>query len=218
MTAAPLHDSEGSIRRPATTTFRPGSSSVHKILRYLYHANHMLLAIYTECQMQFSYGLADFIFRRARRPSSSSRLTGNTKSCCLDFVLARNQPRGPTPATDRRNVLYGLMMGNVPSINSMQSLYLDLERASMVGELRAVQARLGAANFPLVPITYYAYPDNMVIFDKFPSVAKVSHAHAGMGKQKLENSTAFRDLSTVLALHNDYCTVEPFIGSLFASS
>lgn len=68
--------------------------------------------------------------------------------------------------------------------------------------------------FPLVPITYYDYPEHMVLFDDFPSVCKVSHAHAGMGKSKLVDMTAFRDMSTVLALHQDYCTVEPFIGTL----
>lgn len=30
-----------------------------------------------------------------------------------DFILARNQVRGPEPASDRRNVLYGLLMARV---------------------------------------------------------------------------------------------------------
>lgn len=33
---------------------------------------------------------------------------------CVDFLLARNQVRGPEPASDRRNVLYGLLMARVP--------------------------------------------------------------------------------------------------------
>jgi hypothetical protein len=40
---------------------------------------------------------------------------------------------------------------------------------------------------------------------------KVSHAHAGQGKMKVNDMTAFRDLQTVLALNDDYSTVEPFV-------
>lgn len=32
-----------------------------------------------------------------------------------------------------------------------------------------------------------------------------------MGKVKVKNYEDFRDMSTVLALHSDYCTGEPFI-------
>jgi hypothetical protein len=39
------------------------------------------------------------------------------------LVIARNQPRGPTPASDRRGVLYGLMTAGVPAINSCASMY-----------------------------------------------------------------------------------------------
>lgn len=30
-----------------------------------------------------------------------------------DFILVRNQPRGPTPGSDKRNILYGLMSAGV---------------------------------------------------------------------------------------------------------
>jgi len=129
-----------------------------------------------------------------------------------DFILVRNQPRGPTPITDRRNTLYALMFANIPSINSLTQIYLDLERATMVGELRAVEARLGHDKFPLVPITFYDTPERIGVWDgQFPAVIKVSHAHAGMGKAKLENMGNLQDTATILALNQDYCTVEPFI-------
>ncbi len=32
-----------------------------------------------------------------------------------------------------------------------------------------------------------------------------------MGKAKLGDMTEFKDLSTVMALHDDYCTAEPYI-------
>jgi len=45
----------------------------------------------------------------------------------------------------------------------------------------------------------------------FPQVIKVSHAHRGMGKALLQNYDQFRDVATIMALHSDYCTTEPFI-------
>jgi synapsin len=40
---------------------------------------------------------------------------------------------------------------------------------------------------------------------------QVGHAHAGMGKQKVNDNEQFRDLATVIALYSDYCTAEKFI-------
>uniref|UniRef100_A0A6B2L6I4 ATP-grasp domain-containing protein n=1 Tax=Arcella intermedia TaxID=1963864 RepID=A0A6B2L6I4_9EUKA len=129
-----------------------------------------------------------------------------------DFILVRNQPRGPTPVTDRRNTLYGLMLANVPSINSLQQMYMDLERTTMISELKAVESRLGHDVFPLVPITYYDTPERIGVWDgEFPAIIKVSHAHAGMGKAKLENMGNLQDTATILALNQSYCTVEPYI-------
>jgi len=129
-----------------------------------------------------------------------------------DFILVRNQPRGPTPVTDRRNTLYGLMMAGVPSINSLKQIYLDLERTTMVGELKAIEKRVGHDKFPLVPISYYDTPERIGVWDgKFPAIMKVSHAHAGMGKAKLEDMGNIQDTATILALNQDYCTIEPYI-------
>lgn len=67
----------------------------------------------------------------------------------------RNQARGPTPVTDNRRTLYGLLTAGIPAINSLESVYQDLERAAMVAELKAIERRVGHDKFPLVPITYY---------------------------------------------------------------
>jgi hypothetical protein len=128
-----------------------------------------------------------------------------------DFVIMRNQPRGPTPGSDRRNVLFGLMTARVPSINTLSSEYMNLERPIMYGALAEIEARVGHDRFPLLPQNFYSHPAQMIIAPPFPAIAKVSHAHAGMGKFKLANNDAFRDLSTVLALNQDYCTVEQFV-------
>jgi hypothetical protein len=130
-----------------------------------------------------------------------------------DFVIIRNQPRGPTPLLDRKNILFGLMMANVPSMNSFMSEYMQMERPIMYGGLKEVEKKLGHEVFPLISISYYSSNDQMILMDQFPSILKISHAHAGMGKMKVRNYEDFRDMSTVIALHGDYCTGEPFIES-----
>jgi hypothetical protein len=117
-----------------------------------------------------------------------------------DFVLARNQPRGPTPGSDARQILFGLMTANIPSINSLESMYLNLERPIMFGVLRKVQERLCKQDFPLIDQIYYSSHKEMIISPDSPCVVKVGHAHAGMGKIRIEDSTSWRDISTVLAI------------------
>ncbi len=74
-----------------------------------------------------------------------------------DFLVIRNQPRGPTPATDNRNALFALVAAGVPAVNSLQSCVLDLERASMVGEMLRLQ-RLAPATACACPCTTADFP------------------------------------------------------------
>ncbi len=68
----------------------------------------------------------------------SNRQQNSTTYTAIDFLLMRNQVRGPFPEQDRRNVLYGLMMAGVPSVNSLSSEYMNLERPIMYGALAEV--------------------------------------------------------------------------------
>merc|ERR1712228_114815 len=127
------------------------------------------------------------------------------------FLLIRNQPRGALPVTDCLNAFYGLMMTNVPSMNPMQCVYMNLERPIMLSALRAIEKRVGHNKFPLINATYYSSERQMVIAPEMPAVIKIAHAHAGMGKIKVDNQTAFRDVSTIIALNDHHCTAESFI-------
>eukprot|EP00456_Euglypha_rotunda_P083469 TRINITY_DN8283_c0_g1_i3.p1 TRINITY_DN8283_c0_g1~~TRINITY_DN8283_c0_g1_i3.p1 ORF type:complete len:239 (-),score=22.72 TRINITY_DN8283_c0_g1_i3:11-727(-) len=117
-----------------------------------------------------------------------------------DFLIVRNQVRGPTPVSDKRSVLYGLMMANVPSINSLHSIYMNLERPCMFAELKKIEDRVGHAKFPLIRQNYYSSHKQMIIPSSLPGVIKVSHAHAGMGKIRIATTEQFRDLATVLEI------------------
>eukprot|EP01130_Rhizamoeba_saxonica_P001086 TRINITY_DN10958_c0_g1_i1.p1 TRINITY_DN10958_c0_g1~~TRINITY_DN10958_c0_g1_i1.p1 ORF type:complete len:390 (-),score=71.35 TRINITY_DN10958_c0_g1_i1:58-1227(-) len=143
--------------------------------------------------------------------SSVGAVKPQTLTVVPDLVIIRNQPRGPTPVSDNRNALYGLLIARVPTMNSSQSIYMNLERPNMVGALRQVQSKLGKENFPLIPMSYYSTPSIMAVYDEWPCILKVSHAHAGMGKIKLNDHGVFRDVSTILSLNNDYCTAEKYI-------
>jgi len=132
-------------------------------------------------------------------------------TCQPDFVLIRNQPRGPTPGSDRTRVLFSLMHAGVESINSLQSEYMNLERPIMFGALKKIKKTVGGDKFPLIKQNFYSSYKQMIINPEFPCIIKVSHAHAGMGKIHIKDSVEFRDLSTVLALHHDYCSAESYI-------
>lgn len=154
------------------------------------------------------------------RPISSSIGVGEKKEPILkpksivispDFIIVRNQPRGPTPDCDRRNQLFGLMNAGIPSINSLESIYMNLERPIVNAALKKIQKRVGAESFPLIPMTFYSSSKEMVISPSFPSIIKIWHAHAGMGKIRVGDYNQFQDVSTIVALNNLYCQAEPFI-------
>ena len=73
---------------------------------------------------------------------------------CPDFVLVRNEVR--TADVDYRNQLFGLMYGDVPSCNSLSSVYSFLERPIVHAELTKLNKRLGDAVFPVVPQCYFS--------------------------------------------------------------
>jgi glutathione synthase/RimK-type ligase-like ATP-grasp enzyme len=79
--------------------------------------------------------------------------------------------------------------------------------------LKKIQKKLGNENFPLIQQTYYSSFSEMIITPDYPLVTKIGHSHAGFGKMLLERHDQFIDLSSVLALYNDYCTAERFIDS-----
>lgn len=109
--------------------------------------------------------------RKVKRPK--------TMTVKPDFILIRNQPRGAIPIQDRKNILFGLMMAGIPSMNSLMSEYMNMERPIMYGGLKEVQKKLGKDKFPLIEINYYSSSNEMVLSpDKMPSIIKISHAHA----------------------------------------
>jgi len=50
-----------------------------------------------------------------------------------------------------------------------------------------------------------------VIAPDFPLVGKIGHAHAGYGKMKIKSNEELQDFKSVIALHRDYVSLEPFV-------
>lgn len=132
-----------------------------------------------------------------------------------DFVLIRSEVRGVEISQDYRNLLYGMMFANVPTLNSLHSIYCFLERPVVQAELNRLRSELGPEVFPAVWQSYFSSHREMMYGGDFPAVVKVGHAHAGFGKMKVKDHHVFEDVRSVLAVSPCYATAEPFIEGSF---
>lgn len=105
-----------------------------------------------------------------------------------------------------------LMYANIPSVNSLHSIYCHLERPVVQAELNKIQRTLGSDRFPLIRQQYFASHREMMYSQPFPAVVKVGHAHGGVGKMRLADHHEFEDFRSVMAMTDGkYCTAEPFV-------
>eukprot|EP01100_Stratorugosa_tubuloviscum_P006685 TRINITY_DN284_c1_g1_i1.p1 TRINITY_DN284_c1_g1~~TRINITY_DN284_c1_g1_i1.p1 ORF type:complete len:358 (+),score=145.85 TRINITY_DN284_c1_g1_i1:61-1074(+) len=151
-----------------------------------------------------------------------------------DFILIRNFPTD-LHSKDYKNVVMGLMMANIPSINSLHSIFMCMHRVLLYGELLKIQKQLNAnenentnnnsisgPKLELIEMSYFGNEPNShqrsTLISKqlkFPCVIKVGNTHAGYGKFRIQNQTDFEDMKSIIALNNDYYTMEPMIDKEF---
>ena len=135
---------------------------------------------------------------------------GRNMTVLPDFVLVRNEVL--TPTFDGRQLLSGLMFASIPSINSLESIYLTNDRAAMMGQLHRLNRKLGDEAFPVVTQHFASSSSCLMYGYTFPAVVKVGSAHAGAGKMKINDHHQMSDFRSVLTMMpNEHCFVEPFI-------
>ena len=132
-----------------------------------------------------------------------------------DLVLIRNLARYISSkielVPDFRNVLYGFYHSNTPMINELSAILAEIEKPIMYGRFRKLRDLYGEKNFPLIQQYYYPNYSEICITPSTPYVLKVSYPHAGFGKIRIKDHHEIDDLRSILALHKDYCAIEPLI-------
>ncbi|XP_065323936.1 synapsin-3-like [Gordionus sp. m RMFG-2023] len=130
-----------------------------------------------------------------------------------DFILIRQYVKDVRD--DWKNILLGFMYGNVPTLNSLESIYNFHDKPKIFSELIQIQQKLGKEQFPLIEQAYYPNYKEMMITPKFPIVVKIGHFHNGSGKIKIDNHYDFQDITSIIAVSECYSTIEPYIESKY---
>jgi len=137
---------------------------------------------------------------------SGSRSASHIKP---DFLLIRQNLRDA--GENYKNLLLGFRYGGVPSINSIESIYNFQDKPWVHAHLLEIQRKVGKENFPLIEQAFYPNHKDMVHKGVYPCVFKIGHAHGGLGKVRVETPGSFQDLASVVAVSDQYCTVEEYI-------
>jgi synapsin len=142
---------------------------------------------------------------------SSSFQQDAINSYKVDFILFRSVARGHY-SQDARNFLFTFMHGAIPSVNSIESMWLNIEKPISYGLLNRIKQKVGFENFPLIPQTYWPIYTTMTFAPNPPYVLKYGGANAGYGKLLVESpKSELRDYAGLLAMTPLYCCCETFI-------
>eukprot|EP01083_Nonionella_stella_P076102 207199_1 len=129
-----------------------------------------------------------------------------------DFVLIRNFPTD-IHGDDFKNLLFGFMFSNVPSINNWQSIFMAMHRPLVYAALNALKS-----DMPLIPMTYhpnFTPRTDALLTEKahvqYPKVIKVASTHSGYGKIRVSSKDEMADVRSILILNKDFYTEEGLV-------
>jgi len=149
---------------------------------------------------------------RAEDPIASAQK--EDREITPDFLLIRNFPND-LHDTNFKNMVIGFMFANIPSVNTVESVYRCMERPLVHAEMIKIKKRIGDKFPEVMPMNYY--PNLAASLRRikeppiYPAVVKVASSYSGYGKIRVHDDADLKDVTSILALHNDYFTVEPFV-------
>lgn len=163
------------------------------------------------------------------KADAANPLSGADHSFSPDFCLIRNFPTG-LHASDHKNTLMGLRFANIPSVNSLHSIFMGMHRPLQVVEMLDAQKRVESIcrtnrrppseAFVVVPMQFHPCIRSDPTAEKelkevlptpTPCVVKVSTVNSGYGKMRARADDDLDDLRSILALNCDYWTAEPLV-------
>ncbi|KAL9644276.1 hypothetical protein ABK040_005737 [Willaertia magna] len=136
------------------------------------------------------------------------------RQCYPNLVIVRKLVQGlKINEQDYTNHLLGMMHCQLPAINNLTSIFINLNRPIIQGILSGIRDKVGVEKFPLIDQYFFSEPHRMLFTPNASKVVlKVGSAEAGFGKVLYENNiNTIRDFTGCITRYGDFITCEPFI-------